>query len=92
MSSRARITSYGSAAAVVLAGALCVIFISGITGQVLGITLITVGLGAVVLLVFFEVGLSEDRELAAEEQRRRKRMPKHDDGQRPPRRRPRRRG
>jgi hypothetical protein len=31
-----------------------------------------VGLGAIVLLLFLEVGLSEERELAREEERRRK--------------------
>jgi hypothetical protein len=52
------------------------------------------GLGAVVLLVFFEVGLSEDRQRALDEERRRKRL-EHRDGaeERPkPRRRPRRPG
>jgi hypothetical protein len=40
---------------------------------VLAIALITLGLGAVVLLLFLEVGLSEERELAREEKRRRQR-------------------
>jgi hypothetical protein len=42
-----------------------------VTGEVLAIALITLGLGAVVLLMFLEVGLSEERELAREEKRRR---------------------
>ena len=43
------------------------------TGEVLAIALITLGLGAGVLLVFLEVGLSEERELAREEKRRQQR-------------------
>lgn len=42
-------------------------------GEVLAIALITLGLGAVVLLMFLEVGLSEERVLAREEKRRRQR-------------------
>jgi len=41
-----------------------------LTGEVLAIALITLGLGAVVLLMFLEVGLSEEREVAKEEKRR----------------------
>ena len=39
------------------------------TGEVLAIALITLGLGAVVLLMFLEVGLSEERDTAREEER-----------------------
>jgi uncharacterized membrane protein len=46
----------------VVAGALCGVLIGGLTGQVLLIALITAGLGGALLLVFLEVGLSEDRE------------------------------
>jgi hypothetical protein len=72
LSRRSRIFSFGSAALLVLAGTLCAIFVAGLTGQVLAISLITVGLGAAVLLVFYEVGLSEERELAREDERRRR--------------------
>jgi hypothetical protein len=51
---------------------------------VVGLTLITLGLGAVVLLVFLEVGLSEDRERATEEERQRKQAAKRDGAQRRP--------
>jgi hypothetical protein len=44
-----------------------------LTGEVLAIALITLGLGAVLLLLFLEVGLSEERELAREEKRRNQR-------------------
>jgi hypothetical protein len=59
---RVRVIAFGSAAALVVAGAACAALISGVTGQVLAIALITFGLGAVVLLLFLEVGLSEERE------------------------------
>jgi hypothetical protein len=41
-----------------------------LTGEVLAIALITLGLGAIVLLIFLEVGLSEERELAEDNRRR----------------------
>jgi len=65
--------TFGSAAALVVAGAICAILVGGLTGEVLAIALITLGLGAAVLLVFLEVGLSDERELAREEKRRRHR-------------------
>lgn len=69
MTRRARIVAFGSAAALVLAGALCAALIGGLPGQVLAIALITAGLGGALLLVFYEVGLSEDRERAREHER-----------------------
>jgi hypothetical protein len=45
----------------------------GLTGQLLALVLISLGLGAIVLLVFYEVGLSEDKERAAEEARQKER-------------------
>jgi hypothetical protein len=88
---RARVLAFGSAAALVVAGSGCAVLVGGLTGEVLAIALITVGLGAVVLLLFLEVGLSEERDLAKETKRRRQR----ETGPEPrlrPRRRPRRRG
>jgi hypothetical protein len=70
---RARVLSFGSAAALVVAGAICAVLVAGLTGEVLAIALITLGLGAIVLLLFVEVGLSEERELAREEKQRRER-------------------
>jgi hypothetical protein len=67
----------------VLVGAIWAVVGSGTTAGVLAIGLITLGLGAVVLLVFFEVGLSEDRELEREA-RERERAARGDE---PPRRR-----
>jgi hypothetical protein len=68
------------AAALVVAGSICAAVIDGLTGEVLAIALITLGLGAVVLLMFLEVGLRDERDLAREERRRRQRA--SDDEQR----------
>jgi hypothetical protein len=88
---RPRVLAFGSAAALVVAGSICATLVDGLTGEVLAIALITLGLGAVVLLMFLEVGLSEERELAREQKRRRHRA---NDGERRlrPRRWPRRPG
>jgi len=53
-----------------VAGVLCGVLLSGEAGQLLAIGLLSIGLGGIVLLVFLEVGLSEDRERAAEDARR----------------------
>jgi hypothetical protein len=70
---RSRILAFGSAAALVIAGGVCAVLVAGVTGQVLTIVLVSAGLGGAVLLVFLEVGLSEDRERARDEDRRRRR-------------------
>ena len=74
---------YASAAALVVAGAICAALIGGVTGEVLAIALITFGLGAVVLLIFLDVGLSEERELARDEKRRRQRATDREPRSRP---------
>jgi hypothetical protein len=84
---RARVLAFGSAAALVVAGSICAVLVGGLTGQVLAIALITLGLGAVVLLLFLEVGLSEERELAREERRRREEAAEPERRRRPRRRR-----
>jgi hypothetical protein len=70
---RPRALAFGSAAALVVAGSICAVLVGGLTGEVLAIALITIGLGAVILLLFLEVGLSEERERARP--RRRPRRP-----------------
>src|SRR4051794_24927269 len=57
---RTRILAFGSAALLALAGVLCFALFHTVLGLVLGVVLLSFGLGAVVLLVFLEVGLSED--------------------------------
>jgi hypothetical protein len=59
---RSRIAAFGTAGVLVLAAAACGVLVDGLTGQVLLIALITAGLGGALLLVFLEIGLSEDRE------------------------------
>ena len=80
-----RILAFGSAAVLVIGGALCAALVGGLTGEVLTIVLMSAGLGGAVLLAFVEVGLSEERERAREEERRRRQA----GAQRQPRRRPR---
>jgi hypothetical protein len=72
VSSRARILAFGMAGLLVVAGGACAAFVHGLTGQLLTIVLISLGLGGAVLLLFLEVGLSEDRERARETARRRR--------------------
>ncbi len=64
MSRHARVISFGSAAALVILGAVCAVVIGGGTGQILALVLIGIGLVLATSLVFLEVGLSEDRERA----------------------------
>ena len=85
MAPRTRIYAFGSAAVLVVAGALCAVFVNGLTGQVLTIALMLAGFGGALLLIFLEVGLSEDRDRAREEEQRRK--PRASSGD-PPRPRP----
>jgi hypothetical protein len=70
MAPRSRVIAFGSAALLVVAGALCLALVGGLTGQVLAIVLMSLGLGGAVTLAFLEVGLSEDRERAREQERR----------------------
>jgi hypothetical protein len=62
VATRTRIAAFGSAAALVLVGALCAALVHNGTGELIGLALM--GTGAVLLtgLVFLEVGLSEDRQ------------------------------
>ena len=71
MAPRLRILAFGSAFALAAVGGVCAVLVGGLTGELLTIILVSVGLGGAVLLVFLEVGLSEDRERARNEQRQR---------------------
>jgi hypothetical protein len=71
---RSRMLAFGSAGALAVAGVVCAALVAGSTGEVLATALLSVGLVGVVVLVFLEVGLSEDRERAGEEERRRRSM------------------
>ena len=58
---------FGSAALLVLAGIACAVVFSGGLGQNLAFVLVALGLVLATSLVFYEVGLTEDRARAAEE-------------------------
>lgn len=66
VSRRSRILGFGSAAALVVAGILCAFIFSGGLGQNLAFALVAIGLVEGTALVFYEVGLTEDRERARE--------------------------
>jgi hypothetical protein len=67
---RSRNGFIGAAAALVVAGVLCAVLFDGTAAGVVSIMLIGVGLVLAVSLVFFAIGLSEDRERAERERRR----------------------
>ena len=71
MTARTRNASFGTAAVLIVAGILCAALLDGTAAGVVAIALIGVGGVLAVALVFLAVGLSEDRERAAEEERRR---------------------
>ncbi len=70
MSRRSRIVGFGSAGLLILAGIVCAFVFSGTLGQNLAFVLVALGLVLATSLVFYEVGLTEDRERAREERRR----------------------
>src|SRR5579875_2345228 len=70
MSNRARIAWFGTAAGLVIVGAVCAVIFGGATGPILALVLISLGLVLATSLVFLEVGLSEDREREDEQRRR----------------------
>ena len=70
MTRRSRISAFGLAALLVVAGAVGAALFSDTAGQVIAIVLIGLGVVLATSRVFLEVGLSEDRELAREERRR----------------------
>jgi hypothetical protein len=71
MTRRSRIVGFGSAALLVVAGAVCAAVFSPGLGEDLALVLISLGAVLAVSLVFLEVGFSEDRERAREEAARR---------------------
>jgi uncharacterized membrane protein len=70
---RLRILAFGSAAASVIVGLACAVLVGGITGEVLAVVLMSAGFAGGVLLLFLEVGLGEERDLARDRERRRRR-------------------
>jgi hypothetical protein len=70
---RLRIVAFASAGFLVVAGVISAALVGGLTGEVLAIGLIGMGLGGALLLLFLEVGLSEDQARARMERRQRRR-------------------
>jgi hypothetical protein len=64
--------------AAVVAGIVCLIAIGGTTGGVLAIVLMGGSLGGGTLLLFLEVGLSEERDRAAASARQPQRPSRHE--------------
>lgn len=81
---RSRILSFGSAALLVVVGVVGAFAFSSTLGQVVAMVLIGLGLILATGLVFFEVGLSEDRERARAAKRAEREAaqarPSHDPG------------
>jgi hypothetical protein len=61
LSKRSRILGFGSAALLVVVGIVCAMIVSGTLGQNLAFVLVALGLVEATALVFYEVGLTEDR-------------------------------
>jgi hypothetical protein len=94
MSRRRRRIAFALVATMVILGGACAALVGGLTGEVLTIVLISGGLAGGLLLIFLDIGLSEERDLEREAERRRKREMRALDLRRRPRlpRRPRRPG
>jgi hypothetical protein len=69
MSRRTRIVRYGASIAVALVGVVCGAVIPGTAGGTAATVLIGLGLVGIVSLVFYEVGLTEDRDRTADVRR-----------------------
>jgi uncharacterized membrane protein len=70
---RSRVVAFSCTGVLVVAGALCAALVGGLTGELLALVLISIGLGGALLLVFLEIGLGEERDLEREQERRRER-------------------
>jgi hypothetical protein len=70
MSRRSRTVGFGSAGVLILAGIACAVVFSGGLGQNLAFVLVALGLVLATSLVFYEVGLTEDRDRKCETARR----------------------
>ncbi len=66
MSRRTRTLRYGASITVALVGVACGALIPGTAGGTAATVLVGIGLVGVVSLIFYEVGLTEDRERAAQ--------------------------
>ena len=71
MTPRGRAVAAAAVVGLILAGLLSALLLDGGTATFLTILFVSVAIVVAVSLVFYEVGLSEDRERAREERRRR---------------------
>lgn len=69
MTRRTRTLRYGASILVVVAGIACGALIPGSAGGTAATILVGIGLVGVVSLLFYEVGLTEDRDRAARQRR-----------------------
>ena len=73
VSARSRLIAFGTCGGLAIAGILLAVLASGTGGQIVAIALLSIGFGGAVLLVFYEVGLSEDQARARDQAERRRR-------------------
>ena len=76
MTPLSRALAFGGAFLAIVAGAVAGPVIGGITGEAVALSLVSLGVIAIISLVFLEVGLSEDRERAREDALRRRPPPR----------------
>ncbi len=76
MTTRARITTFGSAGLLVVAGVACALLVGGSAGPILAFILVGLGLVLATSLLFLEVGLSEDRDREQERKAASRRIPR----------------
>lgn len=74
MSRRSRIVGFGTAGLLVVAGIGCAFIFTGGLAQNLAFVLVALGMVLATSLVFYEVGLTEDRERARERAREEKEL------------------
>jgi hypothetical protein len=72
MATRARVRWYGSAGVLVVAGIVVIAASGSVLAEAVSISLVSLGLIVLISLMFFEVGLSEDRDRARETEGRRR--------------------
>jgi hypothetical protein len=70
MTARQRILAFGSTAILFVAGLACEVAARNVTAEAVGIALMLIGSLGLVMLVFLEVGLSEEHDRARDEARR----------------------
>ncbi len=75
MATAARVRWYGSAGLLVVAGIVVILLSDTVTAEAVSIALVSLGLIIIVSLMFFEVGLSEDRARELERDLRRAEAP-----------------